>query len=466
VDAADGEARRARPAASPRPGRTATVPGQAPGDGPDRARQTGAAPTGMPGLPDATHLAGSPFQRDGRLLRLLPFAAVAAIAEASLALPPGPQSTVALTISLVLLAATAGAVYLPWERLPRTATVLVPLFYLGSVVALTDASGGTSSGTSVLLLVPVVWTALFHQPWESGCVVVAVAGAGIAVSFFPAEAPLPVIARRVIFLVALAVLISVAAHGLRASLRRSEAASARLQGRLRELTLVADRDRIASSLHDTVVQRLFRSALSLQGIGPVAGHPELTRRIEAVVRNLDDAIKLLRQSIFGLAHGMPEKGLRRSILDVSNELTPLLGIVPEVALDGPLDSAVPPRTAAALLTALREALTQSGCAARATRVVVAVTAGQDDLCLAISDNGIRWAGRSRGDGPRLGTLRELARRLHGTLQVSSAADGEERLTWRVPLPAAPGGQPGPPARPAPDSALARPAHRTHPRRAA
>lgn len=459
VDAADGEVRREAVSAAPRlaGAGNGAPPQAAPGSG--TARRPAGPRRLIPG-PGGTLLSGpvldrpgaSPFQRDGRLVRLLPFAVVAALAEASLALPPGPQSTGGLVINLVLLAVVAGAVMLPWDQLPRWPAVLVPLAYLGSVLGLTVASGGTNSGVGLVLLVPVVWTALFHRPWESGCVIVALAGAGFLASFFPGEAPAPIIARRVIFLTALAVMISVATHGLRGRLRRFEAATARMQGRLRELSIIQDRDRIASSLHDTVVQRLFTAGLSLQGVELLTGHPEVNRRIEAVVRNLDDAIKLLRQSIFGLEHGMPEHGLRRGILDVSSELTPFLGTVPEVMLDGPIDTAVPAQAGSVLLTALREALGQSGSSAQASRVVVAVSAAPAEVSLTITDNGVRWSARMGGDGPRLSTLRSLATRMGGTLQVSSAEGGDERLVWRVPL-APPEEQPGPPASPAPDRSL-------------
>ena len=406
--------------------------------------------TGGPG-PDRPGRHPSPFGGDGRLARLLPFAVVAAVAEASLALPPGPQSVTGLTVSLALLAAVAFAVFLPWGWLPRWLAVAVPLAYLGSVLGLTVASGGFNSGVDLMLLVPVVWTALFHRPWESAVVVVALAGAGFVASLFPGEAPPAIIARRVLFLTAVAVMISVAAHILRAQVRRSEAATARLQGRMRELSITADRDRIASSLHDTVVQRLFTAGLSLQGAGQLATEPELRRRIDAVVQNLDDAIKLLRQSIFGLGHGLPVRGLRRGILDVSNELTPLLGMVPEVSLDGPIDTEVPPALGAQLLTALREALAQSGSGAHATRVAVTVAADPDAVCLTITDDGVGWGARAVGDGPRLHSLRDLAGRLGGTMQTGPTGRGEEQLVWRVPLaPAASrqsaaNGKPGPAA---------------------
>ena len=79
-----------------------------------------------------------------------------------------------------------------------------------------------------------------------------------------------------------------------------------MQDRLREMSILADRDRIASSLHDTVVQRLFAASLALQGVALRAARPDLTSRIDEVVQNLDDSITLLRQSIFALEGGHPQ----------------------------------------------------------------------------------------------------------------------------------------------------------------
>jgi signal transduction histidine kinase len=285
----------------------------------------------------------------------------------------------------------------------------------------------------VLLFIPLAWTALFHRPWESACVVAGILIVLFVASLIPDEAPLPFIARRLVFWGALATMIAVAAHGLRARARRSREATARLQGRLRELSIMQDRDRIASSLQDNVVQRLFAAGLSLQGTDLLAGPPEVSQRIETVVHNLDEAIRLLRQSIFGLEHGLPEQGLRRSILDVSNELTPALGLVPEITLDGPIDTDVPSQVAGHLLAALREALSRTGSAARATRVAVAVVARDSELSLTVTDDGRRWSARASIEGLRLTTLRERASRLGGTLEVSSGAEGNSKLIWRVPL---------------------------------
>ena len=111
------------------------------------------------------------------------------------------------------------------------------------------------------------------------------------------------------FWAALAAMIDFVGHGLRARVRRSREETARVQDRLREMSILADRDRIASSLHDNVVQRLFAAGLALQGVALRAARPDLTARIDEVVQNLDESITLLRQSIFALERGQPQRAL-------------------------------------------------------------------------------------------------------------------------------------------------------------
>jgi hypothetical protein len=135
-------------------------------------------------------------------LRVAPFAAIAVLAEASLALPRGPASGAAVAISLVMLLGVAAAFALPWPRLPAWMAVLVPLAYCGSVLALILAAGVTS-GVGLVILVPLIWTALYQRRWESACVVAAIAAVELIISLTPVTAPGVVIARRVILWTAL-----------------------------------------------------------------------------------------------------------------------------------------------------------------------------------------------------------------------------------------------------------------------
>ena len=71
---------------------------------------------------------------------------------------------------------------------PAWSPVFVPLVYTGSVLALILASG-TTSGLGVVVLAPLIWTALFHRPWESACVVAAIVAVEVIISLTPVIVP-------------------------------------------------------------------------------------------------------------------------------------------------------------------------------------------------------------------------------------------------------------------------------------
>jgi signal transduction histidine kinase len=280
-----------------------------------------------------------------------PFATVALLAEASLALPPGPQSGSAVLASIVALLAVAGAFLLPWSRLPVWLPVLVPLLYTGSVLALILAAGATS-GVGAVILIPLIWTALFNHRWESACVVAAIVAVEVVISLTPVAVGNDVIARRVLLWTSLGALISIAAHGLRDRIRRSQAERERLQDQLRERSLIEDRDRIAADLKDKVIQQIFAAGLTLQGATALTSEPEVRRRVGASIRDLDHAIRMLRDTIFGLEHRVHRRKLRQEVLDLCRDLSP----APEISFTGPVDGALHPSTRAQLLDTLREAL--------------------------------------------------------------------------------------------------------------
>jgi signal transduction histidine kinase len=148
--------------------------------------------------------------------------------------------------------------------------------------------------------------------------------------------------------------------------------NARLHSRVQAFALVEDRERIARDLHDTVIQRLFATGLSLQGtVRLVRTDPDAAvTRIESAVDDLDLTVKHIRSAIFKLESSRLASGdgLRRTVLAVSREAAGALGFEPRCFFDGPVDSALQDELAAELLATLREALSNVSRHAKATCV--------------------------------------------------------------------------------------------------
>jgi signal transduction histidine kinase len=388
---------------------------------------SGSGSTARPELPAASGgVPGYPFRGPGLAARVIPFAAVAVLAEASLALPPGPQSRAALIASVVLLLATAAEFGLPWPRLPGWMSVLVPLTYTGSVLALILAAGATS-GVGMALLIPVLWTALFHHRWESGGVVGAIMIVEVIISRLPVAVDDPVLVRRVLLWGSLGTLISVAVHGLRDRIRRSQEERARLEDRLREVTVMEDRERIAAGLRDQVIQQIFAAGLVLNGAASLTTEREVRRRVESSVVDLDRVVRLVRQVVFGLEHEAAGRGLRLDVLDLCGRLTP----APEVTFIGPVDGALHPRARAQLLDVLHEALAMLHRQSVPARVSIAA---RDDSCVTVVEAGLTpdAAARNGGTPGELSCVRDAAARVGVRVDIESVPGGT-RLAWRFPL---------------------------------
>src|SRR5581483_5617883 len=122
--------------------------------------------------------------------------------------------------------------------------------------------------------------------------------------------------------------------------------NARLHARISELILVEDRERIAKDLHDTVIQRLFATGLSLQATAQLTERPEVAARIYDAVDDLDTTVKHIRTAIFGLETSPTWRDAFRSrALLLTQELSGALGFLPELVFAGPVDTAIPPAAA-------------------------------------------------------------------------------------------------------------------------
>ncbi|GAB7185098.1 GAF domain-containing sensor histidine kinase [Kitasatospora sp. Ki12] len=199
-----------------------------------------------------------------------------------------------------------------------------------------------------------------------------------------------------------------------------------------QLTLLEDRDRIARDLHDLAIQRLFATGMTLQSAGRLIESPAAADRVARAVADLDETIKIIRSTIFGLrAHSEPDRGLRARATRVVTEAQGPLGFAPRLSMEGLLDTDVPPELAEHVVAVLAEALSNAARHARASRVEVTLRALAGRVALTVADDGVGVPEGGRRSGLR--NLAERAERVGGSFAVTPAEDGGTRLAWEAPI---------------------------------
>jgi signal transduction histidine kinase len=211
--------------------------------------------------------------------------------------------------------------------------------------------------------------------------------------------------------------------------------NARLHARVGELALLEDRERIARDLHDTVIQRLFATGLSLQGTVRLVVRPEVAERLQSAVEDLDDTVRHIRTVIFGLETARrTQEGVRSRVLALSREAAGALGFSPTLTFDGPVDASLEASLSEEVLSTLREALSNVArhAGASSVEVVLAADPPVGDVTLRVSDDGHGFTPGADGQGYGLRNMRDRAERLGGRCTITSGADGTV-VEWRAPL---------------------------------
>jgi signal transduction histidine kinase len=209
--------------------------------------------------------------------------------------------------------------------------------------------------------------------------------------------------------------------------------NARLHDRVRMLSVLDDRDRIARDLHDRVIQRVFAVGMSLQGAARLPERDQIVERINKAVDDLDATVTEIRTAIFELGESSLPGGLRRGAVELTQEMASSLGMRPEITFNGPIDNAIPQHVADHLLAVLREALTNVGKHAQASNCIVTISVA-DDVSLEVYDNGTGIVlPLPGGAGLGLVNLRSRAEKLGGSFEIHEGQDGGTLLLWRVPV---------------------------------
>ncbi|MFG2825776.1 GAF domain-containing protein [Kitasatospora sp. NPDC048365] len=200
-----------------------------------------------------------------------------------------------------------------------------------------------------------------------------------------------------------------------------------------QLAMLEDRDRIARDLHDLAIQRLFATGMTLQSAARLIEHPGAADRVLRAVGDLDETIKIIRSTIFGLRvrDAASAQGLRAQVVRAAEVAQASLGFAPRLSMEGLLDTDVPVDIADQVVAVLGEALSNSARHAGAARVEVVVRATGTQVVLTVRDDGVGIPAQGRRSGLR--NLAERAEKLGGTFEAASPPEGGTRLEWAVPL---------------------------------
>lgn len=207
----------------------------------------------------------------------------------------------------------------------------------------------------------------------------------------------------------------------------------RAQRSLARLELMEERERIAKELHDGVIQSLFAVGMGLQGTATSTSDPDVARRLESAVDEIDRAIHDLRNYIFGLRPGiLADQHLGHALQRLGEELQSKAGVLAIVDVDPDLAAELAPR-AGDIVPIVQEAVSNIGRHADATTCRVSLGRRDGDAILEVDDDGSGFDVAARGEGMGLGNIEARVRGLGGELTIESVEGEGTTLRARFPV---------------------------------
>jgi two-component system nitrate/nitrite sensor histidine kinase NarX len=226
--------------------------------------------------------------------------------------------------------------------------------------------------------------------------------------------------------------------------------AARLRGKERQGAVLAERDRIARELHDSLAQVLGATHLRLRALvarPDVADRPRTAAELVELADVAEEAYRDVREAILGLREASRPRGLLDSLAAYLEKYSQQAGIrtVLETSLDGDLMLSTDGELQ--VIRVIQEALTNARKHAHATTARIRIACGSDgSLTIVIEDDGRGFdpsrLAVQRDGGFGLHTMRERIELVGGSLRLDSAPGRGTRVIAMIPPAAARQGQAG------------------------
>jgi two-component system nitrate/nitrite sensor histidine kinase NarX len=216
--------------------------------------------------------------------------------------------------------------------------------------------------------------------------------------------------------------------------------SARLRGKERQGAILAERDRIARELHDSLAQVLGSTHLRLRALlsrPELADRPRTAAELEELADVAEEAYRDVREAILGLREASRPRGFLEGLAAYLEKYSQQAGVrtVLETALDGEL--ALSTDGELQVIRVIQEALTNVRKHAGASTARVRIAGGASGtLTIVIEDDGRGFdpsrSAVQRDGGFGLHTMRERIELVGGSLRLDSEPGRGTRVIALIP----------------------------------
>jgi two-component system nitrate/nitrite sensor histidine kinase NarX len=216
--------------------------------------------------------------------------------------------------------------------------------------------------------------------------------------------------------------------------------NARMRENERQGAILAERERIAREMHDSLAQVLGVTHLRLRALGSrraVVDEPAVATEIAELADISEEAYRDVREAILGLRESSrSDRGLLEGLRAYLEKYSHQSGVTATLETTLDEEPTLSPRSEVQVIRVIQEALTNVRKHAGATSAIVRITNGTDTTSIAIEDDGhgfdLTGTLLDRDSGFGLHTMRERMELIGGTLSIESAPGRGTRVIARIP----------------------------------